>query len=144
MVADSCRIIIDRHFLIEEKLEDVKREISSILEDLTADREGFLFKLRDLFEVIPSLTPEEAPVVQAVKKAVNEVIGSRPEMVVSPGIYDQKHIDRIRKLQDCIAYGPGILTLAHQADEYVNISDMIDSACVMGLALDDLLRGKKK
>ena len=144
LVADSCRIIIDRRFLIEEKLEDVKREISSILEDLTADREGFLFKLRDLFEVIPSLTPEEAPVVQAVKKAVNEVIGSPPEMVVSPGTYDQKHIDRIGKLEDCIAYGPGILTLAHQADEYVNISDMIDSACVMGLALDDLLRGKKK
>ena len=144
LVADSCRIIIDRRFLIEEKLEDVKQEISSILEDLTTDREGFLFKLRDLFEVIPSLTPEEAPVVQAVKRAVNEVMGSPPEMVVSPGTYDQKHIDRIGKLEDCIAYGPGILTLAHQADEYVNISDMIDSACVMGLALDDLLNGKKK
>ena len=144
LVADSCRIIIDRRFLIEEKLEDVKQEVSSILEDLTTDREGFLFKLRDLFEVIPSLTPEEAPVVQAVKRAVNEVMGSPPEMVVSPGTYDQKHIDRIGKLEDCIAYGPGILTLAHQADEYVNISDMIDSACVMGLALDDLLHGKKK
>ena len=144
LVADSCRIIIDRRFLIEEKLEDVKREVSLILDDLTTDREGFLFKLRDLFEVIPSLTPEEAPVVQAVKRAVNEVMGSPPEMVVSPGTYDQKHIDRIGKLEDCIAYGPGILTLAHQADEYVNISDMIDSACVMGLALDDLLNGKKK
>ena len=144
LVADSCRIIIDRRFLIEEKLEDVKQEVSSILEDLTTDREGFLFKLRDLFEVIPSLTPEEAPVVQAVKRAVNEVMGSPPEMVVSPGTYDQKHIDRIGKLEDCIAYGPGILTLAHQADEYVNVSDMIDSACVMGLALDDLLHGKKK
>ena len=144
LVADSCRIIIDRRFLIEEKLEDVKQEVSSILEDLTTDREGFLFKLRDLFEVIPSLTPEEAPVVKAVKRAVNEVMGSPPEMVVSPGTYDQKHIDRIGKLEDCIAYGPGILTLAHQADEYVNISDMIDSACVMGLALDDLLHGKKK
>ena len=144
LVADSCRIIIDRRFLIEEKLEDVKQEVSSILEDLTTDREGFLFKLRDLFEVIPSLTPEEAPVVQAVKRAVNKVMGSPPEMVVSPGTYDQKHIDRIGKLEDCIAYGPGILTLAHQADEYVNISDMIDSACVMGLALDDLLNGKKK
>ena len=144
LVADSCRIIIDRRFLIEEKLEDVKQEVSSILEDLTTDREGFLFKLRDLFEVIPSLTTEEAPVVQAVKRAVNEVMGSPPEMVVSPGTYDQKHIDRIGKLEDCIAYGPGILTLAHQADEYVNISDMIDSACVMGLALDDLLHGKKK
>ena len=144
LVADSCRIIIDRRFLIEEKLEDVKKEVSSILEDLTTDREGFLFKLSDLFEVIPSLTPEEAPVVQAVKRAVNEVMGSPPEMVVSPGTYDQKHIDRIGKLEDCIAYGPGILTLAHQADEYVNISDMVDSACVMGLALDDLLHGKKK
>jgi len=144
LVADSCRIIIDRRFLIEEKLEDVKQEVCSILEDLTTDREGFLFKLRDLFEVIPSLTPEEAPVVQAVKRAVNEVMGSPAEMVVSPGTYDQKHIDRIGKLEDCIAYGPGILTLAHQADEYVNISDMIDSACVMGLALDDLLHGKKK
>ena len=144
LVADSCRIIIDRRFLIEEKLEDVKKEVSSILDDLTTDREGFLFKLRDLFEVIPSLTPEEAPVVQAVKRAVNQVMGSPPEMVVSPGTYDQKHIDRIGKLEDCIAYGPGILTLAHQADEYVNISDMIDSACVMGLALDDLLHGKKK
>ena len=144
LVADSCRIIIDRRFLIEEKLEDVKQEVSSILENLTTDREGFLFKLRDLFEVIPSLTPEEAPVVKAVKRAVNEVMGSPPEMVVSPGTYDQKHIDRIGKLEDCIAYGPGILTLAHQADEYVNISDMIDSACVMGLALDDLLNGKKK
>ena len=144
LVADSCRIIIDRRFLIEEKLEDVKKEVSSILESLTTDREGFLFKLKDLFEVIPSLTPEEAPVVQAVKRAVNEVMGSPPEMVVSPGTYDQKHIDRIGKLEDCIAYGPGILTLAHQADEYVNISDMIDSACVMGLALDDLLHGKKK
>ena len=108
LVADSCRIIIDRRFLIEEKLEDVKHEISSILEDLTTDREGFLFKLRDLFEVIPSLTPEEAPVVQAVKRAVNEVMGSPAEMVVSPGTYDQKHIDRIGKLEDCIAYGPGI------------------------------------
>ena len=144
LVADSCRIIIDRRFLIEEKLEDVKQEVSSILEDLTTDREGFLFKLRDLLEIIPSLTPEEAPVVQAVKRAVNEVMGSTAEMVVSPGTYDQKHIARIGKLEDCIAYGPGILTLAHQADEYVNISDMIDSACVMGLALDDLLNGKKK
>ena len=90
------------------------------------------------------MTSESAPVVQAVERAIIEVLGTKPEMVVSPGTYDQKHIDRIGKLEDCIAYGPGILTLAHQADEYVNISDMLDSACVMGFALDDLLNGKKQ
>ena len=62
-------------------------------------------------------------------------------MVVSPGTYDQKHIDRIGQLQDCIAYGPGILTLAHQPDEYVEVQDMVDSAKVMATALHHLLYG---
>ena len=142
LVADSCRIIIDRRFLIEEKLEEVKDEVAQILEKLSDDREGFLFKLKDLFEVIPSMTSESAPVVRAVEHAITSILGKEPEMVVSPGTYDQKHIDRIGKLEDCIAYGPGILTLAHQADEYVNISDMVDSACVMGCALNELLHRK--
>lgn len=144
LVADSCRIIIDRRFLIEEKLEEVKDEVARILEKLSDDREGFLFKLRDLFEVIPSMTSESAPVVKAVEHAITSILGKEPEMVVSPGTYDQKHIDRIGRLEDCIAYGPGILTLAHQADEYVNISDMVDSACVMSCALDELLHGKNR
>ena len=70
LVADSCRIIIDRRFLIEEKLEEVKDEVAQILEKLSDDREGFLFKLRDLFEVIPSMTSESAPVVRAVEHAI--------------------------------------------------------------------------
>ena len=126
LVADSCRIIIDRRFLIEEKLEEVKDEVAQILEKLSDDREGFLFKLKDLFEVIPSMTSESAPVVRAVEHAITSILGKEPEMVVSPGTYDQKHIDRIGKLEDRIAYGPGLLTLAHQADEYVPISDMVD------------------
>ena len=38
-----------------------------------------------------------------------------------------------------MAYGPGILDLAHQPDEYVGVEDMLDAATVMGLALADLL-----
>ena len=60
-------------------------------------------------------------------------------VVFFPGTYDQKHIDRIGKLHNCIAYGPGILDLAHQPDEYVGITDMLDSAKVMALALNNLL-----
>ena len=42
-------------------------------------------------------------------------------------------------MKNCIAYGPGILDLAHQPDEYIAVQDMIDSAKVMGLALAELL-----
>ena len=31
-------------------------------------------------------------------------------------------------VKNCIAYGPGILELAHQPDEFILISDMLDSA----------------
>ena len=57
----------------------------------------------------------------------------------APGTYDQKHIDRVGKLKDCIAYGPGILDLAHKPDEYVLIDDMVTSAKVMALAAWSLL-----
>ena len=70
------------------------------------------------------------------------MIGRTPEFICSPGTYDQKHIDRVGRLRDCIAYGPGILDLAHQPDEYVVIEDMVASAKVMALAARSLLYGR--
>ena len=71
--------------------------------------------------------------------AIERVLGQVADYVVSPGTYDQKHIDRIGRLKNCIAYGPGLLHLAHQPDEWVGVQDMLDSAKVMALVLDDLL-----
>jgi succinyl-diaminopimelate desuccinylase len=85
------------------------------------------------------MTERDAPIVTAVSAAIGEVLGLSPEYVVSPGTYDQKHIDRIGRMKNCIAYGPGILDLAHQPDEYVAVGDMLDAATVMALALAALL-----
>lgn len=139
LVADSCRMIIDRRFLIEEDLGEVKQEVIDLLEGLRGRRDQFDYQLRDLFEVIPTMADERAPVVREVAAAIEQVLQRKATMVVSPGTYDQKHIDRIGKLKDCIAYGPGILTLAHQPDEYVGVTDMLESAKVMAIALHNLL-----
>ena len=138
-VADRCRIVIDRRFLIEEDLSEVKREITAMLERVKARRPKFEYEVRDLFEVAPVMTAEDAPIVRSTAAAVERVLGRMPDYVVSPGTYDQKHIDRIGRLSNCIAYGPGILDLAHQPDEWVGIDDMVDSAKVMALVLADLL-----
>jgi succinyl-diaminopimelate desuccinylase len=143
MVADSCRIVLDRRFLIEEQLSEVKLEVLSLLEGLTKSRENFSYSLKDLFEVVPLMTDQNAPVVQSVARGITRVFDREPEYVVSPGTYDQKHFDRIGKLKDCIAYGPGILDLAHQANEYVGVPDMIESAKVMAIATYELLSGEQ-
>ena len=139
LVPDRCRMVIDRRFLIEEQLEDVKSEMLELLENVKSQRETFDYSVRELFSVLPTMTDREAPVVSAVAEAIRQRLGSEPAYVVSPGTYDQKHIDRIGRLHNCIAYGPGILDLAHQPDEYVGIQDMIESAQVMGRTLQSLL-----
>lgn len=138
-VPDSCRIVIDRRFIIEENIEDVSSEIETLLENLKDTREGFDYELQEVNRVIPSMTPKTAPVVQTVAASISDVMGKHPRYIASPGSYDQKHIDRIGKLKNCIAYGPGELELAHKPDEWIGITDMIDSAQVMARSLERLL-----
>jgi len=141
-VPDSCRITIDRRFLSEEPLDQVRDEVTALLEGLRVTRKDFDYQLTEINSVLPSMTDREAPVVRTVAKAIEDVMGKAPEYVASPGTYDQKHIDRIGKLKNCIAYGPGVLELAHKPDEWIGVDDMIDSACVMGAALETLLLPK--
>ena len=134
VVAHSCRTVLDRRFLVEESIDEVKREIVALLDHLKRTRKGFDYTIRDVMEFLPTFTPLDAPVVKAVADEIRNVLGREPEYIASPGTYDQKHIARIGNLHDCIAYGPGILDLAHQPDEYVGIDDMVASAKVMALA----------
>ncbi len=118
---------------------EVKREVTAMLEAVKARRPSFDYEVRDLFEVQPTMTDRAAPVVGATARAVQTVLGAPPGFVVSPGTYDQKHIDRIGRLKNCIAYGPGRLELAHQPDEWIDIDEMSDAALVMALSVADLL-----
>jgi succinyl-diaminopimelate desuccinylase len=140
-VPDWCRLTIDRRFLLEEKIGDVKGEVTAILDRLKRDRPRFDYDIRDIMEVQPLMTERDAPVVSAVAQGIREVFDREPDYVISPGTYDQKHVSRIGHLHDCIAYGPGILDLAHRPDEWVGIADMVESAKVMAIGLNLLLRG---
>ncbi len=138
-VPDSCRMMIDRRFLLEEDIAEVKNEVVAILERLKRDRPRFDYGIRDIMEVLPLMTERDAPVVQAVASGIRAVFGREPDYVISPGTYDQKHVARIGHLHDCIAYGPGILDLAHRPDEWVGIDDMVEAAKVMALSIGALL-----
>ncbi|SFE57204.1 acetylornithine deacetylase/succinyl-diaminopimelate desuccinylase family protein [Roseivivax sediminis] len=138
-VPDRCTLQIDRRVLIEEGVDAAAAEIGALLERLKETRPGFDYRLREINRVIPSMTPEDAPVVTTLRAAIADTLGAEAAFVASPGSYDQKHIDRIGALRNCVAYGPGILELAHKPDEWVGITDMRDSARVMGRVLERLL-----
>jgi succinyl-diaminopimelate desuccinylase len=134
-VADVCRAVFDRRFLLEEGFESAKSEIERLLAQVSEDAPGLTCELRDLMVVHPVRTPAASPVIKALEDSIDRVIGRKASLVASPGTYDHKHIDRIAGIPHCVAYGPGILELAHQVDEWCGVDDLINATKVLALAI---------
>jgi succinyl-diaminopimelate desuccinylase len=134
-VADLCRAVFDRRFLAEEDFDSVRGEIVSLLERVARESPELKYELRDLMIVQPVHTPDGSSVVSALEKSIQEVLGRPAILAASPGTYDQKHVDRIAGVRNCVAYGPGMLDLAHQPDEYCAIDDLVQCTKVLALSL---------
>ena len=138
-VADLCRAVFDRRFLIEEGFDATKREVADLVARVEAQSNGVRFDVRDLMVVHPTRTPDDSPVIASLERAVQSVLGRRAELIASPGTYDHKHVARIANVPHCVAYGPGALELAHQPDEYCRIDDIVNATKVLALATLDLM-----
>ncbi len=136
-VVDRCRAIFDRRFLLEEGFEATRAEIVAMLDELGRRVPGFQFQLRDLMVVNPVRTPASSPLMPALGRAIQDVLGREAAIVASPGTYDHKHVARAG-VADCVAYGPGILELAHQPDEWCGVEDLVNATKVLALAILDL------
>jgi succinyl-diaminopimelate desuccinylase len=137
-IADVCRAIFDRRFLLEEGFDRTKAEIQALLDRVAAETPQFACELRDLMIVHPVRTPEGSPLVASLGRSVQQILGRPATQVASPGTYDHKHVDRIAGIPNCVAYGPGILDLAHQPDEWCGIDDLVNSTKVLALSILEL------
>jgi succinyl-diaminopimelate desuccinylase len=137
-VADLCRAVFDRRFLLEEGLEATKAEIQDLLERVAAAIPTLRYSLRDLMIVHPTRTPEDSPLIGSLERSIRRVLNRPATQVASPGTYDHKHVDRIGGIRHCVAYGPGILDLAHQPDEWCGIDDLVNATKVLALSILDL------
>jgi succinyl-diaminopimelate desuccinylase len=137
-VADRARATFDRRFLIEEGFEATRREILELLESVAARVPGLRYELRDRMVVHPVETPRDSPLIGTLERSIAAVLGRQAEIVASPGTYDQKHVARIAGIPDCVAYGPGILELAHQPDEWCGVEDLVSAVKVLALTVLEL------
>ena len=137
-VADVCRAVFDRRFLLEEGFDATKLEIEALLDRMRTLEPRVQFALRDLMVVHPTRTPDDSPVIAALQGGIDRVLGRRAELIASPGTYDHKHVARIAGVPHCVAYGPGELEQAHQPDEYTRVDDLVNSTKVLALSVLDL------
>jgi len=138
-VADRCVATFDRRFVETESIGDVRAEIREVVSAVEAAEPGRRFTVVDRLIVSPVRAPVGSPVIRALGDAIQRVRGRAPELVASPGTYDQKHVAKIAGVEQCVAYGPGPLQLAHRPDESCAIDDLVAAAQVMALAIVDLV-----
>lgn len=91
------------------------------------DAAGVELTLSVLVDRPPTTTPLDDPIVTAVTAAHREVTGSEPILGGVPGTTDGTILWRDAGLP-VVVYGPGGKWIAHQADEFVEIDDLVRHA----------------
>lgn len=138
-VADHCRAIFDRRFLLEEGLEFTRDEIAALVNEARRLVPDIRFEVHDKLIVHPTRTPDDSPIIPALTGAIQRVLGRPASLIASPGTYDHKHVAKIAGIPHCVAYGPGELVLAHQPDEYCSVADLVAATKVIALASLELM-----
>lgn len=112
---------IDRRLIVEERVEDVIEEIRQLASRITSET-GIQADLEILDSSNPAYTPENSKIISAIRKATGTTIGIEPEAVICTGGLDLKYYSE--KGIEAVAYGPGAIGVAHQANEFIELDDL--------------------
>ncbi len=131
LVPERCELLVDFRVLPGQDLEAVKRELIQLFE-----REGVNGEFTDISP--PFELPEDAPIVQLMKRAYHKALGKAPRIGGMKSWTDAGH------LSDggipSVVFGPGKLAVAHTPWEHVELGEVVAAARVLYYALEEASR----
>ena len=129
-VPDYCEIDIDRRTIPGEDHTAVLAEIRTLLDQIAQEVPSFKAELQTPFLNLPPLsTTDDAPVLQAVSAACQEVTGACTVQSF-PGSTDAPHFNC-----PTVICGPGDLAQCHSLDEYVEVRQIEDAVRIYLVAI---------
>jgi len=146
IVPDSCEIYLDIRTIPGETEESWISEIETFLKELEKrdpQLETSVTRQKYPFKCLPLQTPAEEEVVQIMKYAVRRALRREPFLTAFDGFTDGSLLSNYAQTPT-VVFGPGKISQAHTADEYVEIEQVISAAKVYALAAFKALSGKNK
>jgi succinyl-diaminopimelate desuccinylase len=139
VVPDHCVVTVDMRTVPSQDHQAIVRQIEILIGDLNRRIPDFKASVRVVNDRIPVETSPEEPVVQGFLDIVAEVTGERP---VPKGVrYYTDAVAFVPVLKaPMIICGPGDAKLAHQPNEHVEISKLVQSAKIFTLAAAKFLQ----
>jgi acetylornithine deacetylase/succinyl-diaminopimelate desuccinylase-like protein len=129
IIPDRCVLKLERRTLPAESTGSVMEEIEEILRGIKRETDTFEAIARNVYDMPPLETPSHEPIVQLLQEILADTTGRRTSVVGVPYWTDGALLSRLASIPTCL-YGPGDIGVAHSADEYVNVEDVLRSAQV--------------
>jgi succinyl-diaminopimelate desuccinylase len=135
VVPDRCWFTIDRRLNPEEDLDDERARLLDCLERCKA--EGIPLEWEILQEARSAASDEHAALGHALARCVLAVTGEAVAFEMCPGLLETRFY--AAQGISAFGYGPGLLSVAHGPDEYVDLRKVIDCAAIYALTALEIL-----
>ncbi len=137
IIPDRCEAIVDRRFFPEETEEQLLDEIRSLM-TMVQDRDPQFRGDVETKKWFPCMfTPPEEPIVQAMQKACQKIMGEAGSLETWYFGVDGTFISQAGI--PCVGFGPGDEYLAHTPREALPIKDLLTSCKVYSRLILDLM-----
>ena len=135
VVPEEAWFTVDRRINPEERLPEEKERLLAVFDRLRAD--GIDLEIQVLQEGEACGVPAGSALEQALTRSIQKVTGKAPKVEMCPGLLETRFYAAAGI--PALAYGPGLLTVAHGPNEFVPIKRIVECAAVYALTAADLL-----
>src|SRR5258706_3038860 len=135
VVPEQSWFNVDRRINPEAQFETEKQSLIGVLEQCR--REGIRLEWEIFQEGRAAFCSAEEKLGRALAHSVNAVTGEAPQFEMCPGLLEIRFYDALKI--PAYAYGPGLLSVAHGPNEYVDLRKVRDCAAIYALTAIEML-----
>jgi succinyl-diaminopimelate desuccinylase len=136
VVPAECSFTIDRRINPEEDLNTEKAKLLSVLEHCRQD--GIPLEWETLQEGNSAFSSETGALAEALARGIQLVTRQRPRFEMCPGLLETRFY--AAQGVPAFAYGPGLLSVAHGPEEFVDVRRIVDTAAIYALTAMEVLK----
>ncbi|MGC2402170.1 MAG: M20 family metallopeptidase [Acidobacteriaceae bacterium] len=124
--------------------EDLVRDLEAFLEKCRKDDPLLNVKLEmappPLDWIAPTEVSEDLPIARALASASQKVLGFQPPFGIYPAGTDSAHFQLEAGIPTVPAFGAGMISVCHGANEWVGVESIVQACKIYALAAYDVLQ----
>lgn len=133
VIPKECFTTLDIRTIPGQTHQDIINKIKEIIDHLAAERTDFKAEMEILDERPWTQTDKDEPIVKSMDRAYRKVTGKQPRYNGVPGATDGTFLNALKGIP-IITTGAGDRLIPHQADEYVDVDELVEASKLFALS----------